>query len=219
MVTVTFPPAGPQGSGLADAPPEGLRERKKRATRRALRLAALSLAAERGLDHVTTEEIAAAADVSQRTFFNYFSSKEDAIVGNDPDVASRLSSALAARPAHETPLEALRAAFVTYAHAVMGDLQLWRLRLQVIQASPQLMAAMVGASAEMNQALATAIAARTGTDPAQDPYPALVANVATAASRTALQHCAAGDFTRPLPELMVDVFDALMHGLPTPSAG
>lgn len=70
-----------------DPQPLGLRERKRLATRRAIQHAALSVVRERGLGGATVDEIAALADVSPRTFFNYFPSKEDAILGESPSLA------------------------------------------------------------------------------------------------------------------------------------
>jgi len=70
-----------------DPQPLGLRERKRLATRRAIQHAALSVVRERGLDGATVDEIAAVADISPRTFFNYFPSKEDAILGETPSLA------------------------------------------------------------------------------------------------------------------------------------
>ena len=64
----------------------GLRERKRLATRRAILVAAITVVHERGLEAATVDEIARIADVSPRTFFNYFSSKEEAIVGDGPEL-------------------------------------------------------------------------------------------------------------------------------------
>ncbi|MGW6904997.1 TetR/AcrR family transcriptional regulator [Streptomyces sp. NPDC054940] len=81
-------------------PPPGLRERKKQATREALREAALRLAMERGPDQVRVEDIAEAAGVSPRTYNNYFASREQAIVSAvTADREARIAAAVAARPA------------------------------------------------------------------------------------------------------------------------
>ena len=74
-----------------DAPELGLRERKRLATRRAIQLAVLELVAERGLENVTVDEISRVADVSPRTFFNYFTSKEEAIIGEAPSLPGVLA--------------------------------------------------------------------------------------------------------------------------------
>lgn len=66
----------------------GLRERKRLATRRAIQLAVITLAGERGIDKVTIEDISRMADISPRTFFNYFPSKDAALVGDTPHLAS-----------------------------------------------------------------------------------------------------------------------------------
>src|SRR5262245_25521228 len=89
--------------------PAGRRERKKRETYRALCGAAQELVHERGLEEVTVDDIAEAADVSVRTFFNYFPCKEDALVGIDPDVLTGVADEVRERPGDETPAEALRA--------------------------------------------------------------------------------------------------------------
>lgn len=73
------------------APEHGLRQAKKQSTRRALATAARDLVLEHGLDTVTVEQIAGLAGVSLRTFFNYFESKEVAIIGGDTPIGTEAS--------------------------------------------------------------------------------------------------------------------------------
>ncbi|MFD6100517.1 TetR/AcrR family transcriptional regulator [Nocardiopsis flavescens] len=87
----------------------GLREIKKERTRRRIHQSALRLVVERGLDAVTVEEIAAGAEVSRRTFSNYFAGKEDACLYGDTSAMEDFLAALRARPAHESAWTALRA--------------------------------------------------------------------------------------------------------------
>lgn len=198
--------------------PDGHRERKKRETRRALRLAALTLVDQRGLEGVTIDEIAAAADVSPRTFFNYFAGKEDALVGNDPEVVADLVRSLTERPADEAPLVALRAAFHDVADAISANRPVWELRMRVVRANPSLRAGLVGATAELDRLLTAVIAERTGADPT-DLYPALTAAVAVSAARVAIQHSrlGTGEDGRLLTDVIDHTFDLLIAGLPAPS--
>ena len=157
----------------------GRRDRKKQATRRALRNAALQLVAERGFAHVTVEDIAEAADVATRTFFNYFPSKESAVIGADPDAIEQLRASLLARPLRESPLEALRSVLVEYAATIdeeFDDLgegkEAWFRRFCVVRQDPELLGAYAAHISEVERILAEALAQRLGKDPSHDPYPA-----------------------------------------------
>ena len=194
----------------------GLRERKKIATRQALHEAALRLVAERGLESVSVDDIADRADVSPRTFFNYFSSKDDAVLGLDPEASDRQLDRFLARPAEESPLEALRAVAREQADEMAGETELWPLRLKVIDAHPALLARLAAAFGQAERTLAEAIAQRTSTRVGDDAYPTLLAGVAGVATRTALQRWLATDFTTSLPDLVDEAWDALEAGLPAP---
>jgi AcrR family transcriptional regulator len=194
----------------------GLRERKKIATRLTLHEAALRLVAERGLDNVSVDDIAARADVSPRTFFNYVSSKDDAVLGLDPTGPQRQAEAFRTRPAGESPVQAMRAVARAQAVEMAGETELWPLRLTVIDAHPGLVGRLATGFGESERVLAEAIAARTGTAVAADVYPTLLACVGAAAMRTALHRWLTTDFTASLPDLVDEVWDALAAGLPAP---
>ncbi|MCW2902925.1 MAG: transcriptional regulator, TetR family, partial [Streptosporangiaceae bacterium] len=99
----------------ADRP--GRRERKKRRTREALVEAAFELFREKGFEATTVEEIADAVDVSSRTFFRYFASKEDVALTFQEEQLAAVLAALAARPADEPVVTALRRSVVSIAEA------------------------------------------------------------------------------------------------------
>ncbi len=88
---------------------EGLRERKKRATRDAIATTARRLFAERGFDAVTVAEVAAAADVSEKTVFNHFATKEDLVFAGGETRLAELQAAIAERPAGTSVLDVFRA--------------------------------------------------------------------------------------------------------------
>jgi AcrR family transcriptional regulator len=193
----------------------GRRERKKLATRQALQDAALRLVAERGLDQVTVEDISEAADVATRTFFNYFSSKEEALLGNLPEKVATVQRMVVDRPAGETPLEAvcqvLRAMTLRLAERREERL----LRQQVIERHPGLLARQLGEYASFEQALAAAVAERLGTGRADALYCRVVAAVAVAAARSAVSTWMADKGRRPLAG-MVDAAFAQLRDLGSP---
>lgn len=195
---------------------EGLRERKKAETRRALSSAALRLADELGPDGVTVEAIAEAAGVSPRTFFNYFSSKEDAIAGITPAHSSELLADLVARPEDEPPLRALHAtarAATERLEATADDLMR---RRNLFQRYPALAARNAAGFAEVERNLVEEIARRTGLDPDLDIYPALVVATALGAIRVAIAVWHERDRPGPLTDLLDEAFGHLKHGLARP---
>jgi AcrR family transcriptional regulator len=93
---------------MTEEPREGLRERKKRLTRETLAANAQRMFRERGFDHVTVAEIAGASDVSVKTLFVYFDSKEDLVFADEFSLLDRVERRLADRPAGTSPAEAVR---------------------------------------------------------------------------------------------------------------
>jgi AcrR family transcriptional regulator len=161
----------------------GLRERKKQATRKALRDAALRLALDCGADNVRVDDIADAAGVSPRTYNNYFSSREQAIVAAvTAEREARVAAAVAAIPATVRLADAVIEAIVEqYTDPGSRD----RDALLLITTSPALRDAFLDTAAEIEHPLTAVIAERLG-DTGQHTARVLSASVA-AAVRVALQ--------------------------------
>ena len=187
-------------------PPGGLRERKKLAVRRALGSAAARLAVERGLENVTIGDITAEAGVSLRTFGNYFASKYEAICALGIDRARRIGAELLARPAGEPLREAVVTAVLAHYEDADEERLAW---LRLVATAPAIRGEYLKVNFEMQEALAEAIAARTGIAGEQDMYPQVLAGAVTAAAQVAVGRWAAADPPGPLAPLLRRALDQL----------
>ncbi len=185
------------------SPPPGRRERKKLATRHALSSAALQLAVERGLENVTIEDITARADVALRTFRNYFASKYEALASIGADRARRIGASLLERPAGEPLWEALTSAVLQHYEGTDQPFsrEMMTALGQVLQ-TPAMRGEYLKVNFEMQNALAIAIAERTGTDLEANMYPQILAGAVTAASQVAIRRWYAADPPVPLRPLI-----------------
>jgi len=185
----------------------GLRERNKLRRREQITDAALRLFAEQGFDGTTIEEIAAAADVSRRTFFRYFGRKEDVILGWKQRTAEELREALVSRPASESPLAAVHGALASVAasYGARPDLTLGLMRL--FESPPTFHP---DADYESWDAVLTeGLARRLGVDPIRHPEPRLIATVGFAVLIATIQSWGAAGGEGDLLGLLDGGFAAL----------
>jgi AcrR family transcriptional regulator len=196
----------------------GLRERKKAQTRTALASAAMRLALECGVENVTVEAIAEAADVSPRTFRNYFSGKEEAIVAELVDGMGYIADGLRARPAGEPLWESLRHALALSALLPPEQMEELAVKVRMVMASRALLGSQLTIFEQLGQELTVVIAERTGTDARRDLYPRLTAAVAANALRLAVFMWLESNGRLDLAEVTADALALLRAGLPEPGA-
>jgi AcrR family transcriptional regulator len=187
----------------------GLRERKKMETRREIGAAAMRLAMERGLENVTVEDIATAANVSPRTFNNYFASKLEAISALNIDRAVRIGATLCQRPAAEPLWDAITAAVLEHYEAVQSPRGMWREGMRRVLLSPAMRGEYLKMNAAAQRALAAAIAERTGLDADRDMLPIVLAGAVTTASQLAVRRWFDADPPEELRPLIAEALSAL----------
>lgn len=195
------------------SPKPGLRERKKQQTRDTIARVALELFAERGYDETTLAEIAEAANVSPRTIFSYFESKEEILFCEAPGQVDEVKDALAQRPEGSTTIDTLR----DLLYSMPPPDELAKLRKQAVTSSPALKLKMRARVAELEPVLVESFAKDLGSDP-DDVRALLIAASATAAFTAVHDRLEAEFEGRPISHervmVIVDgVFEFLRGGL------
>jgi AcrR family transcriptional regulator len=160
-------------------PKLGLRERKKQQTRENIERVALRLFAERGYDETTLAEIAEAADISPRTIFSYFQSKEDILFCEEPSHLERVREILEQRPPDTTTVDALR----QFISSMPPPDEQTMLRKKVVAGDPDLQLKLRAHIGQLEGVLTESIARDLGAAP-DDVRPALIAASMTAAFAT-----------------------------------
>lgn len=197
----------------------GLRALKKQMTRASISNAALELTLEKGFEHLTIDEIAKRAIVSPRTFSNYFSCKEEAVVSAGNQYWADVIDKLGTRPLDEHPLQSMRTLLVE-ATAVTDDENLQRAirTMRLARQTPGLQTFQIALYSRLEGSLRASVAERSGTDLRHDLYPWLVAAAAVAAMKSAMALWLINDGDmEELPELIGAAFDQLTGGLPAPA--
>jgi len=194
----------------------GRRERKKAETRAALARAAMRLALDRGVENVTTEAIAEAADVAPRTFRNYFSGKEEAIVAEMADGMHLIADELRARPAGEPLWDAVGHALSFMRSMPPEALAEMAAKVRMIRASRALLASQLAGFEQIGEEFTAIIAERTGTDARTDIYPRLAAAVVVATLRMAIFTWLESDGRLNLADVAADALARVRAGLPAP---
>jgi AcrR family transcriptional regulator len=167
-------------------PEAGLRERKKQRTRETIARVALDLFSERGYHATTLADIAEAADVSTRTIFAYFPSKEDIFFCDFPAMKDALARALAERPPDKDALETLRDFILSTAPHQDKD-ELHEQRRHVVEGDETLRNRKRARLAQIEELVAKAIAQDIGAAE-NDVRPQVVAASLTAAFDVIFEH-------------------------------
>jgi AcrR family transcriptional regulator len=190
----------------------GLRERKKLRTRQALIDAALRLYRSRGFEGVTVAEIAREADVSTRTFFGYFETKEDVYLGRGDDRLELLVHALRERDRREPILTALRRVLLRDREPPRQERPAGTPRLSELLRHPAVANRLRERWNRWEDVLAEAIAEDVGAGP-DDPEPRVVAAALTGAIRVASTAALEQPDPRKRRQVAERVFDLLASGL------
>ncbi len=177
----------------------GLRERKKQKTKAAIQRAALRLFKRQGYEETTVEQIAAAADISESTFFNYFPSKEDVVIYDeyDPQIFAALATGK-----HDEPLaKSIEKLIGTLGDVFEADRDAIYERAKLSLEVPELRAHAWEELEKARNLIGTIIATRTGRDASELVVRAVsmaLVGAAFEASMEWVRNGGRGSFVEPL---------------------
>jgi AcrR family transcriptional regulator len=189
----------------------GLRQRKKERTRQAITDAAMAMFLEHGFDNVSIIKIAAAAEVSVQTVYNYFPAKADLVFDEADQITSDLQHAVRHRPPGQSALSAIRGYFASLPSRVSARPPEPTPRFRrLVRNSPTLRAYQREIFARFEQALAAALADDTDAPPdAVEPF--IVAAALVSVFRVNLE--GRNSDTEPPGQRAQRALDLLEHGL------
>lgn len=195
-------------------PGEGLslRERKRIETLIDLAETAIDLFHEHGYDNVTVDDIAAAVDVSPRTFFRYYSSKEDVLFPNEAETEALLRDALLSRPHDEPVLVAVQESLMILATDLAKRRHTMQTRREIIRQSPTLRARELEQALVWEESLAEVIAQRIESTPEQ-LAPRVMAAACVAGIRVAIDMWLESEEEPNLLYMTSEVLERLDKGL------
>jgi AcrR family transcriptional regulator len=189
----------------------GLRERKRAATRAAITAAARALTAERGLNGYTVEEVCERAGISRRTFFNYFPTKEDAIIGHADDdiptdvIAEFIEGGASSPPGGISPtlFQDLVRLSLRLSEDMAGSEEETRQLIAVVKKEPQLILRIIGITEQREAQFARDVARREGVAADHPVVQMAVVLLGTIARKSSMAYFSDGN-TRPYRDLLME---------------
>jgi AcrR family transcriptional regulator len=193
----------------------GLRERKRAATKGAITSIARNLTAERGLNGYTVEEVCEVAGISRRTFFNYFPTKEDAIIGHaDDDIPVDVIEEFVTGGAHSPTGEISPTLFrdlvrlsLRLARDISSTEEETRQLIAVVKKEPQLILRIIGVTEQREAQFARDVARREGVAPDHPVVQMAVVLLSTIARKSSMAYFADGN-TRSYRDLLLENLSA-----------
>ena len=200
-------PANP--AATLPAPPS-LRDRASRAVRIEVSEVALRLFLEQGFEKTTVDQIAAAAGLSRTSFFRYFATKEEVILGHLAELSQRLLESLAERPEREPVWQSLRRAFDVLVAETVAVPERGLAMTRMLHNTPSLRSGQLGKQLGWQDVLAPEIARRLGVvDRARDARPRALAAAALGCLNVAVEMWTISDGALDLPALVDQAMNAV----------